>query len=209
MNPWWTQQAQRINAMRLRERVFLCVTVLVVVWAVADTVWLTPARQAYQQTRSQWQAQTAEISRLRAELAARPAVPDGQAHVQEDLAQAHERMAALRADIAAMTAAARPPGVGLQAAMVQFLKRRPGLRLVQSGTVPPVPGDTGLQPALDSGLRRHSVEITVAGPYAELVRYVHDLEQALPGMRWGPMQLTVEQQTPSLTLRVHWLEVQP
>ena len=60
-----------------------------------------------------------------------------------------------------------------------------------------------------AGVQRRGLQLKVAGSYAELSRYVKSLEQALPRLRWGPMQLVVNKQVPELTLQVYVLEVQP
>ncbi|MDP3700944.1 MAG: hypothetical protein Q8R72_08580 [Hylemonella sp.] len=53
-------------------------------------------------------------------------------------------------------------------------------------------------------VKRQALELTVAGPYAELTRYVQTLEKALPALRWGAMKVNSEQQPTELTLQV-WL----
>jgi MSHA biogenesis protein MshJ len=42
----------------------------------------------------------------------------------------------------------------------------------------------------------------VAGSYPDLVRYLADLEQALPGLRWGPLQISSTTSPPVLTVRL-------
>ena len=53
-------------------------------------------------------------------------------------------------------------------------------------------------------LPRQGLELTVAGPYHELARYVQTLERAMPALRWGTMRLSGDRQTSELTLQV-WL----
>jgi MSHA biogenesis protein MshJ len=50
--------------------------------------------------------------------------------------------------------------------------------------------------------------LKVSGPYAELVRYVQALEAALPGLRWGAMELQADKRGTVLSLRVYALGVQ-
>ena len=54
------------------------------------------------------------------------------------------------------------------------------------------------------GVKRQGLELTVAGNYHELARYVQTLERALPALRWGPMRMNSERQPAELTLQV-WL----
>ena len=49
MKSWWIKLATKIDALSLRERVFLFCSVLLVLLAVADVLWLTPAQGAYKQ----------------------------------------------------------------------------------------------------------------------------------------------------------------
>ncbi len=207
MKAWWAVQAGRINALSLRERLFLFLSLLVVILAVADVLWLTPAQTAYKQTQQRFLSQSAEVNRLRAELAAVSKPVDGSADLRAEVAQSHARIEALRAEIAAIAPGTSAGSEALEQVLVQFLKRSPGLRLVSSGTVP---AEAGANDATSTpGIQRRSLELKVAGPYADLTRYVQSLEQALPRLRWGSMQLAVDKQTPELTLRVYVLEVQP
>jgi MSHA biogenesis protein MshJ len=50
--------------------------------------------------------------------------------------------------------------------------------------------------------------LKVAGPYGELVKYVQALESALPGLRWGTMELKTDKRGNELTLRVYAVGVQ-
>jgi MSHA biogenesis protein MshJ len=81
------------------------------------------------------------------------------------------------------------------------------LRLVSSGTV--AADAASAEAPTVPGIQRRGLELKVAGPYAELTRYVRQLELALPRLRWGSLQLQVDRQGPELTLRVYVLEVQP
>lgn len=207
MTAWWAAQAGRINALSLRERLFLFLSLLVVILAIADVLWLTPAQTAYKQTQQRFLSQSAEVNRLRAELAAVSKPVDGSADLRAEVAQSQARIEALRAEIAAIAPGTSAGSEALEQVLVQFLKRSPGLRLVSSGTVP---AEAGANDATSTpGIQRRGLELKVAGPYADLTRYVQSLEQALPRLRWGSMQLAVDKQTPELTLRVYVLEVQP
>ena len=69
MKAWWIAQSARINALSLRERLFLFISLLVVALALADLIWLTPAQKAMKQVQQQFVTQSSEVNRLRAELA--------------------------------------------------------------------------------------------------------------------------------------------
>lgn len=208
MKAWWATQEARINGLSLRERLFLFVSVLVVILAVADVLWLSPAQADYKQVRQRFATQSAEVGRLRAELASVSRPVDASADLRASLAQSQARLASLREEIAAAAPGAASGSEALEQVLVQFLKRRPGLRLVSSGTMTSEAGAAEAAPV--PGIQRRGLELKVAGPYSELRRYVQSLEQSLPHLRWGRMQLVVvDGQAPELTLRVYVLEVQP
>ena len=208
MKAWWLVQSARINALSLRERVFLFVSLLVVVLAIADVLWLTPAQAAYKLAQQRFTTQSAEVQRLRAELAAVPAPVDASVALQAEIAESQNRIENLRAQMALLAPDAAS-AQALEPVLVQFLRRSPGLRLVSSGTVPADVDPSGTAPASVSGIQRRGLELKVAGSYGDLTRYVKSLEQALPRLRWGSMQLSVDKQGTELTLRVYVLEVQP
>jgi hypothetical protein len=58
-------------------------------------------------------------------------------------------------------------------------------------------------------MNRRALVLRVAGPYAGLVRYVQALETAMPGLRWGSMELKADKRSNELTLQVYVLGVQP
>jgi len=58
-------------------------------------------------------------------------------------------------------------------------------------------------------MTKKGLELRISGPYPALVRYVQQLETALPALRWGSMTLKSEVQPPELTLQVFVLGVQP
>jgi hypothetical protein len=49
---------------------------------------------------------------------------------------------------------------------------------------------------------RQGLELTVAGPYLELIGYVQTLERSLPALRWGGMKIVSDKQPVLLTLQV-------
>lgn len=198
---WWQRQAVRIDALSLRERAFLFVSAIVCCVALADVLWLSPAQLAHQQETQRFAAQGAELSRLREELkgAARP-VDAGQA-ARAEIATIQTRLDVVNHAIQ-VAAPQAEGGPALEQVLVQFLRRQPGLILLSAGTLKPdaVGAPTAISPA---GLSRRGVELKVAGAYPELVRYVKTLENALPALRWGTLQLKSEQQPPELTLQVY------
>lgn len=210
MKQWWQQQVVRIDALSLRERAFLFLSVIVVCMALADVLWLSPAQVAHQQATQRFAAQGTELSRLRDELKSTAQPVDASKAVRDDIAAANARLEAVNQEIKAVAPLA-DGGPALEQVLVQFLRRQEGLTLLSTGTlkqdaaIPVAPATV----AAPTGLSRRGMELRVAGPYPELVRYVKTLEIALPALRWGALQLKSEKQPPELTLQVYVVGVQP
>lgn len=215
MKQQWQRLALRIDAMQLRERVFVFLTIIVCFGALADTLWLSPAQLAHKQATQRFAAQETELKRLRNELKDLAKPVDANKTVRDDIATANLRLDAINQEIRAVAPLAEG-GPAIEQTLVQFLRRQDGLTLLGTGTTPSVSvnapaaaaGQTavaGTQPVLS----RRGLELTVAGSYADLVRYVRTLENALPTLRWGVLQLKTTQQAPEMTLQVFVVGVPP
>lgn len=210
MKAMWQQQAARIDALSLRERIFLFLSVVAVFVALVDVLWLSPAQMAHKQVRQQFAAQGVELQRLRDELHALAQPADASKAVREDVAAAQTQLDAVERDIKTQVPMS-DSDLALQTVLVQFLRRQEGLTLVSAGTVKQDQAVATGAGALSgpTGLIKRGMELKVTGPYAELVRYVKTLEGALPTLRWGALQLKSDKQPPELTLQVHLVGVQP
>ncbi len=209
MKQRWQQLVTRIDALNLRERVFLFLAVIVCALALADTLWLSPAQMAYTQAKQRVTAQGVELTRLRAELQGIAQPVDASKVVRDEIAEINLRLDAVNEDIKAVAPLAEG-GPAIEQALVQFLRRQEGLTLLSTGTVKQdmpsaVPSTGASAPALS----RRGLELTVSGSYAELVRYVRTLENALPTLRWGTLQLKATKQPPELTLQVYVVGASP
>lgn len=215
MNQQWQMLLARVDALSLRERVFLFLSVFVCVLAAADFIWFTPATVAHHQLLARFSAQNAELNRLRNELRvsgtpsdpgkeARESLQDAQAHVQE-----------INAQIKAL-APADAKGPALELVLQRLLRRQEGLTLISLDTLKSDTLTAGVgavnadlvRAAAATGVTKRGLEIKVAGPYGELVKYVQALESALPGLRWGALELKSDKRSNELTLRVYAIEVQ-
>jgi MSHA biogenesis protein MshJ len=204
MRQWWLAQAARIDALSLRERGFLFFSLIVTCLAVADVLWLSPAMEGHAKLAQQFGIQSTEVQRLRRELQSAPTPVDVNKPARAELAQLQQQLQALKQDIALVAGGGSP---ALEPVLVEFLRRREGLVLLSTATLK-LDATVANEVAVP-GVVRRGLELKVAGSYAELVRYVKSLEQALPSLRWGLMQLRSEKQPPELTLQVYVLEVQP
>ena len=211
MKAWWTAQSVRIDALGLRERVFLFLAILVCLMALADTLWLSPAQTEHTQLTQRFNKQNAELQKLRDELRAMPKLVDPNLALRAELGQVKIRLDGLDAEIKTLTA----PATGdtpLTQVLVHFLRRYDKLTLVRTATLPSLAFAAaplqGVGPVA-SGVSRQGIELTVAGPYPELIRMVQTLEKAIPALRWGDMKMAAETLPPQLTLQVFVIGVQP
>ncbi len=212
MSSHWKSIAARVDALSLRERAFLFFSALAICAALADTLWITPARTIHKQLTQQLNAESQELRRLRDALKAKVEQPDPSRILRQEIKQVQAETASLDGQIAA-AAGQSGSGPGLRELMVHFLRSHSALSLVRTGNLPPDPS-SGVGAASnggpgDLGLARQNLELTVAGRYPELVSYVASLEKAMPQLRWGPMRLSAEQQPVQLTLQVHLIRPVP
>lgn len=206
MKAWWTRLAARIDALSLRERVFLFATLIVLSMLLAEALWLGPTQALHQQITQRVAAQAGEVQRLQQELDGLGAQTGPGQQVRDELAQVRERLEHVNREIAELPHG-QADDTPLTKVLVHFLRRHEGLVLVRTATLEPSGVGTGgdLQ-VLESvlGVRRQGLELTVAGSYHELARYVQTLERALPALRWGTLRMNSQSQPAELTLQV-WL----
>lgn len=204
MKRWWETQSARINALSMRERVFLFLSAMACGMALADVLWLSPAQTVHKQLTQRFDKQSAELQRARTELTTVAPPVDASKVVRDDVSAVQIRLAAVNENIKAVL----PPATEvapLAQVLVHLLHRHAGLTLVGTASMAPEVAST----ATPAGLTRQGVALTVSGPYPELARYVQTLEKALPHVRWGVMQLKSEKLPPELTLQLFLVGVQP
>lgn len=228
---WWALQAARIDAISLRERILLLITVLACLGAVANWAWLAPAQDVHQQLLRRLDRQTTELDKARADVAAlsRPVAEDVTA--RGELADVQARLVKVRQTLADLTSPSAVQTTSLNELLVHLLHQQEGLVLLRTATMsaPPVPvvsaANASAEAMLDKllnkqpdkpsdiqadklpdKLARQGVELTVTGSYAELTHYVQALETALPQVRWGSMWLRSDKRAPELTLQLYLVE---
>jgi MSHA biogenesis protein MshJ len=203
MKRWWKTLSVRIDALSLRERGFLFTALLVCCMLLADVLWLSPAQTLHQQITNRFAAQNAELQRLRDELKSSSSETGPGRVLREELVQIKARLEAVNQEISQLPSSALDE-IPLSKVLVHFLRRHEGLILVRTATLA-TEGKVG-QGSAASGLKRQGLELTVAGPYSELTRYVQTLERSLPALRWGTMQVVSDKQPVQLTLQVSLVE---
>lgn len=208
MKRWWKIQSDRIDALSLRERVVLFAVLLVCCMVLADLLWLAPAQTRYKQLAQRLTAQDAELQKLREELKSSNADAGPGKLVREELAQVKAGLDEINQEISRVPSAALD-ATPLSQVLVHFLRRHEGLTLVRTSTLPrETAAVKAAQGGLASALTRQGLELTVAGPYPELIRYVQTLERSLPALRWGAMKMSGDKQPTQLTLQVFLVGVE-
>jgi MSHA biogenesis protein MshJ len=217
MKRWWLTQMARVDALSLRERLFLFLSVLVCAAALVDTLWFSPAQTSYKQTSQRVEKLAVELQRLRDLLRATagPAAPDRE--LRDELVQIGAQTEQVNLAVKKLLPQSAD-SAPLAQALVHLLRRHEGLTLVHTSALLPEqagpgnattakPGkvDAGGVPPLPSGLTRQGVALTVSGSYANLTRYVQMLESDMPRVRWGEMNLRTGKDQPELTLKLYLL----
>jgi MSHA biogenesis protein MshJ len=183
----WERQARRIDALSLRERAFLFLSIAAVLVLLFDTLVLTPL-SARQKMRNDAQAQqSAEVAQLREQyVAASRLADDPSGRLRNELEAA--RAQRVRLDHALGEAGSAGARDGLAVVLQRLLAQQPGLVLE---TLTLLDEAAPAHPALPvlPGIGWQGVELRVQGGYRELQRYVQALERELPGLRWGELRL--------------------
>lgn len=208
---WWGLQSGRINALSLRERVFLFLAIIASCMALADVLWLSPAQLAHKQLTQRFEKQSADLQRAREELKSVAQPADASRASRDEIAAINTQLESVNLSIKEAlpdTARATP----LAQALGQLLRRHVGLTLVRTSAMAPEvvtlePGQAAGAAALPVGLTRQGIELTVSGAYPDLTQYVQTLESAMPQVRWGVMTLKSDTLPPQLTLQLFLLGV--
>jgi MSHA biogenesis protein MshJ len=212
MKNWWKIQSVRIDALSLRERAFLFVTLLASCVALAQVLWLEPAQKHHEQITKKFKAQETELRTLQVDFrnsaSGTGVVKSSQAELEGLKTQIEATNQALKQVPTGGMASEQLPQV-----LTHFLRRHEGLTLVKVGPVaePSTKSSVDKVAAVLSGpsLKPQGLELTVAGAYPELIRYVQTLERSLPALRWGTMSVMSEKQPPQLTLQVYLVGESP
>ncbi len=199
MKTRWKNLAKRIDAMSLRERAILFLSLALVMAAVADSLVLSPALAEQQALSDQLKKQANELKALRQQLAqaTQPSAPDTpQGRLQAEVAQFHARQKVLDSDIQRRMSGpeelAKLPDL-----LERALRRHARLTLLKLATRNDPPG------AAPTRLRWQGVDLSVSGSYLDLTNYLAELEKALPGLRWGELHIGTAASPPVLSVRLY------
>lgn len=185
LKPW----ISRLNALTPRERLIILVLALSGIWALIDATLYSPLARARKEVEVQReQARTAiKESSLLLEQQAGRVDPDASARQRLELAR--QALQARLQDASRLQGRLVDPRE-MPRVLQGILGNQPGLRLVGLKTLPPRSMGLGENARQDeAALFRHGIEVTVAGDYAGLVRYMEGLEKLPLGFYWERAEL--------------------
>ena len=196
----WARTAARIDALSLRERVFLFLCLAMVLVLAVDTLLLDPMTREQREQQGLVQRQEQDLQRLRDQINQLNALSQG----DSELARKRRELGQLNDSVAAQSRQLDQLRRGgdtlpqLPQLLTSLLQKQDHLQLTRL--------DSGARPAPEmasrlvapQGLQWQAVDLEMRGDYRELMRYLVQLEQALPELRWGPLQLQGDAQELSL-----------
>ena len=194
----------RINALGLRARVVLFLLVIAIPTVLVFWLLLWPAQGVYTKLTEDFNIQRAVLSDAREELKS-SAMPVSDTQVLRDQIAAVKNSFETAHQVL-LGAELQQNKAPLTEILFETLRRHDGLVLLHKSAF--INGssidDTGEidTTTLPIELSRQRVELTVSGPYIQLMLYTQALEDALPTVRWGDMVLKRDGAATELTLQL-------
>lgn len=202
----WEKIAKRVDAATLRERGLIFVALVALVVALADTVLIDPEFTRQKRLNREIAQRQGDIAALQVQLNKLIAVRQ----VDPDRAN-RDRLARIRGEIKALEERlneqqrrfTRPEQ--MRSVLEEMLGRNRKVSLVDMKTLqlapiaearaaaaapPSKPAATKPAAPLERQVYRHGVELTVAGPYLDLLAYVSDLEKLPMQLYWGGAEMS-------------------
>ena len=208
MKQLWNRAAEHIDALSLRERVLVFATAMALLLALSYSLLIEPQMSAQKRLASTVAQKQAEIKGMEAQITAiatsRAADPDRA--LRERLAEVRKQLAEVETQIAGEERKFTAPEQ-MRSVIEEMLARNRAVHLVAMKTLPTTTlaearAESGKaeasKPAAKpaeapkSGERlvyRHGMEVTVAGGYLDLLRYLRDLEQLRTQLYWGSLEI--------------------
>lgn len=184
----------RIDAMSLRERSIMFVSLLVALFLFADQVLFPGLRSQQKQLEKQTSDQLVQLNIINDQIAriVRENTEDPDVVLRARLAELKKRYADLEISSADITRGLVSPREMTR--MAQTLLRDNGaLQLVKAENLPaeaiPLLETDKAASAAGPAFYRHGLRLQVKGRYADIVRYLHTLERLNWRVMWGEVNL--------------------
>lgn len=216
MKRTWQRVAGRIDALSLRERVWIFAVSVLLVLTVAHEGFLDPEFKKAGRLSAGLLQKQAESRAMQVQLAAllqgRSTDPDAAA--KEGLRKLQASLTRINAQIAAEERRFTAPAQ-MQKVLHELLARNRGVQLVELKSLPAVSlaelqGGAGAAPGSDAArlIFRHGFELVVTGSYLELLAYLAELERMPTQLYWGALDMQVlEHPKLSMKLTVYTLSL--
>ncbi len=211
---------ERIDAMTLRERAIIFLTVLVVVFLAADQLVLKPLGMERERLQRQLTTKRDQIQSYERQLQVLLTGSDDPASpVAQKILSLQQQLSTLDDILAKSTGGLVSPR-DMARLVEEILSRNRQLVVVQLESLTPVPiqeASAGSNPApptagqpapggAESGLYKHGMRIVVKGTYHELLAYLRALEALQWKVFWGKVTLEAQDYPVSqLTLELYTL----
>lgn len=218
MKRLWQRYADRVDALSLRERIWVFGAAVLLVGVIAHELFLDPEFSRSKQLSTSLLQKQAEsralLSQVTVLLQAKQRDPD--ADSREQIAKLRAKLDDINARIAAEERKFTAPAQ-MQIVLQELLARNRSVSLVDLRTLPTsslaeLRGDEAGVPKLAAAepgaaadaarlVFRHGVELKVTGTYLDLLAYLGDLERLPTQLYWGALDLEVSEH-PRVTMKL-------
>jgi len=209
----YDQLSERIDRLSLRERAFVFVAMLAMLYLIAVSLLWQPLDARAKRLKTAVNAKQQQVKMLHTELQAMGI--DTRGNQKKRLVVLEKQLKQMDKALAGKTSGLVSPKE--MARLVEdVLRKNRKLQLLSIKSLPPEPmigsvtGDKTNQRvvnvAADSLIYRHGLQVTLKGRYADIVSYLKQLETTKWKVFWGQIQLSTEKHPVSeLTLVMHTL----
>ena len=167
---------EKINALELRERVIVCITVLVIVFGLFDQFWFSPHMgdiSMLKEQHSEYIGINQDNKNTILILETRIAI-DPNNKIKKEISQA-ELNAKRLDDILMMSSAGLISPERMLPVLGEVLGKESGLRLVEMSNTAAMPV-SGKENILQLALFKHGLELNFIGSFKNVKEYIHKLE---------------------------------
>jgi MSHA biogenesis protein MshJ len=184
--------ANRIDAMSIRERALIFITLLVALYLLAVNVLFGPVNAVKDRLQQQISQKRQETQALEAQIQALLAAGDDSAK-RNKIVTLQENLKTMDAELVRVTAGLVPPREMARLIEQMLLKNR-GLQVMKMESLPAKPLLEGGSNAGVTGtmVYKHGMQIELQGGYLDILRYLRTLEGLPWKVFWGKVSLKAE-----------------
>lgn len=184
--------ANRIDAMSIRERALIFITLLVALYLLAVNVLFGPVNTEKDRLQQQVTQKRQETQALEAQLQTMLAAGDDTVKRNKVVAL-QENLKTMDAELIRVTAGLVPPKEMARLIEQMLLKNR-GLKVMKMESLPALPLLEGGSDAGVSGtmVYKHGMQLELKGGYLDILRYLKTLEGLPWKVFWGKVSLQTE-----------------